>query len=198
MTHEKQRAILNFWFGEDPLKPLANLPVWFAKNSRMDALIREQFGSMIEDAGNGAFEDWSKTADGALALVILCDQFPRNVFREEPEAFAFDHIALRAAQIAMASGLDRKMSVVERCFLYLPFEHSEDADLQKRSVELFRDLFESAQGDEQLFIAQALDYAVRHCEIIEKFGRFPHRNEILGRSSTREEREFLKRPGSVF
>lgn len=198
MIHEKQNRILNFWFGEDSLKPLQNKNIWFSKNPKVDEQMREMFEPCLEEAATGAFDDWAKTPNGALALVILCDQFPRMVYRGEDRAFSFDGRALRAAQIAMAHGFQHKYTVIERCFLYLPFEHSEDLETQKRSVELYRDLFEEAQGDERTFIAEALDYAIRHHEIIAQFGRFPHRNDALGRVSSRAEREFLKRPGSAF
>lgn len=198
MTHEKQNRILTYWFGDNPLKPLQNMKIWFAKSAAVDADIRSNFGTELEEAGTGAYDDWAKTANGALALVVLCDQFSRMVYRDDERAFAFDDVALRAAQIAIAHGFHHKYSVIERCFLYLPFEHSEDLDMQRRSVDLFRDLFEEAQGDERKFIAEALDYAIRHHEIIAQFGRFPHRNSILGRESSQAEREFLKRPGSAF
>lgn len=198
MNHDKQNRILGFWFGDNPLKPLANAKIWFSKDPQTDEEIRFQFGDLLDEAKTGAFDDWSKTANGALALVVLCDQMPRHVYRGDPRAFEFDDRALRAAQIAIDAGLDKKMTTVERCFLYLPFEHSENLDVQKRSIELFRDLFEDAHGEERNFITEALEYAVRHHEIIEAFGRFPHRNEILGRESTFAEREFLKRPDSTF
>lgn len=198
MTHEKQNRILNFWFGEDPLKPLKNMDIWFAKNPEIDEQVEELFGPCLDEAETGAFDDWPKTANGAMALVVLCDQIPRMIYRNEDRAFSFDDRALRAAQIAMAHGFQHKYTVIERCFLYLPFEHSESLDMQKRSVELYRDLFEEAQGEERGFIAEALDYAIRHHEIIAQFGRFPHRNEALGRASSRAEREFLKRPDSAF
>ncbi len=197
-NHDKQNAILDFWFGDSALNPLANQALWFSKNQATDDIIRERFEGCLLDAESGAFDDWSKTANGALALVVLCDQFPRNIYRGDERSFAFDEKALRASQIAIAHDFDKKMNVVQRCFLYLPFEHSENIDVQSRSVELFKSLMDEAHGPERKFIEQALDFAVRHFEIIEKFGRFPHRNELLGRESTREESEFLKRPGSFF
>ena len=198
MVHEKQRSILRFWFGDDPLKPLANERMWFSKNSSVDADIRERFSTELESAGNGAYDDWVKTPDGALALAILLDQFSRQIYRGTEQAFAFDERALKTAQIALAHGFDAKMGVVERCFLYLPFEHCERLEPQERTVELFSTLYEEASGAEKIFIAETLDYAVRHREVIQTFGRFPHRNDILGRSSTNAELDFLKTPGARF
>ncbi len=198
MTHEKQQRVLRFWFGDDPLKPLANRSLWFARSAEVDSMIRERFEPLLSEAATGAFDDWAKTKDGALALVVLCDQFPRNMYRDDEEAFRYDDRSLRAAQIAIDHGLDKGMSVVERVFLYLPFEHSENIDVQNRSVELYQELMEEARDEERSFIQEALDYALRHREIIAKFGRFPHRNDLLGRSSTKDEIEFLKRPGSAF
>ena len=133
-------------------------------------------------------ESWRTTARGMLAAVIALDQFPRNLYRGDPRAFAADPAALALATEAVERGLDRAMSIDERKFLYLPFEHSEDPAVQARSVELF-----AALEDED-----TLGYALRHKEIIDRFGRFPHRNEVLGRESTPEEIEFLKEPDSSF
>lgn len=199
MIHEKQNAILTFWFGDDSLKPLANRKLWFGKSPDFDAAIRQRFADDLETASHGAYDDWAKTPGGALALVLLLDQFPRHVHRGEDLAFSCDELALRASQIAIARELDIKLTIVERAFLYLPFEHSEKIEVQERSVELFRTLYEETRDqDERSFITEALEYAVRHRDIIEEFGRFPHRNEILGRESTRREIEFLKKPGANF
>jgi uncharacterized protein (DUF924 family) len=196
--HRKQDEILTFWFGDEALQPLARQSIWFTKDAEVDQWMREHFQSMLGEALNGAYDDWSKVSRGALALVILCDQFPRNIYRDSDQAFAYDDRALRAAQIAIDHNFDRNMTVVERCFLYLPLEHSEDIAIQERSVQLFSTLSDTATGEEKVFIQSALDYALKHRDIIAKFGRFPHRNEILGRASTRAEIEFLKRPGSYF
>lgn len=198
MNHEKQNRILTFWFGDDSLRPLKNRNLWFAKDPKIDDLVRGNFESYLDEAQTGAYDDWAKTPNGALALVILCDQFPRMIFRDDPQAFAYDQRALRASQIAIAAGFDKNYTAVERFFLYMPFEHSEDLDVQNRSIQLFGHLFHESQGDERQFIAEGLDYAIRHHDIIEQFGRFPHRNELLGRENSRAEREFLKRPGSYF
>lgn len=198
MHHEKQNAILDYWFGDRALNPLANKDLWYSKKPSIDNEIRERFENQLLEAETGAFDDWAKTPDGALALVILCDQFSRNIYRGTDRSFAFDQRALKAAQIAIANRFDEKMTTPERLFLYMPFEHSEDLDQQARAVELFTKLSEEAKGEEKTYVADSLDWAVRHFDVIEKFGRFPHRNDALGRESTTEEREFLKRPGSSF
>lgn len=198
MIHERQNAILKFWFGEDPLRQLDQQKIWFAKDTKIDSLIKELFEPDLNQAALGAYDSWTKTPDGALALVLLCDQFPRNMYRGNESAFAFDPIALRAAQIAIDHQFDKKLTVIERCFLYLPFEHSEDVDQQSRSVEIFTELLHESNGREKVFVSEALDYAVRHCKIVQDFGRFPSRNEILGRPNTKAEAEFLKRPNAFF
>lgn len=198
MNHTKQEEILRFWFGEDSLHPLANQQKWFSKDPAFDMLVTEKFGAMLADAETGAFDDWPKSKNGSIAAILLCDQFPRHVFRDEPRALAFDERALRAAQIAIAHGFDKTMSHVERCFLYLPYEHSERLEDQQRAVELFSELARHAHEAEGRFIASALDYAIRHHEIISRYGRFPHRNQILGRASTKDEQRFLRQPGAFF
>lgn len=198
MTHEKQDAILSFWFGDDSLHTIARQEMWFSHSHDYDALITERFGEFVEEASNGGFDDWVKTPRGALALVILLDQFRRHIYRDDPRAFTHDGHARKIAETAIAHGFDEKLAAMERMFLYLPLEHSEDIEAQERSVELFEALRESALKDEKILIDSAMTYAIRHRDCIAKFGRFPHRNETLGRTNTKEEREFLKRPDSRF
>ena len=174
--------VLRFWFEE--LTP----DDWFGGGDEVDDRIRERFLGLHENLRDEVPESWRTTARGMLAAVIALDQFPRNMYRGDPRAFAADPAALALATEAVERGLDQKMSIDERKFLYLPFEHSEDPAVQARSVELFASL-----DDED-----TLGYAVRHKEIIDRFGRFPHRNEVLGRESTPEELEFLKEPDSSF
>ena len=181
--------VLRFWFGDAPHAPRAE---WFRKDEAFDATIRTRFGAVIPAALAGAFGDWCATARGALARVIVLDQFTRNVHRDTPLAFAGDERALATAQDAIARGLDRELDHVERWFLYMPFQHSEDPAVQERSLELFRALAD-ASGDGGPF-----EWAERHAVIIRRFGRYPHRNAILGRESTPEEIAFLEQPGSRF
>ena len=175
--------VLGFWFGE--LGP----DDWFGGGEVVDARIRERFLALHEALRDeGVPESWRATARGLLAAVIALDQLPRNLYRDDKRAFAADAAALGLAKEALARRFDREMSEDERKFLYLPFEHSEDPAEQARSVALF-----SALGDEV-----SLDYAKQHKVVIDRFGRFPHRNAALGRPSTPEEIEFLKEPGSSF
>lgn len=187
------RDVLDFWFGPhgDPGRGLPR-KTWFEKNSAFDEEIRRRFAAGVEDAASGRLESLGEFADGALTLAILLDQFPRNLFRGEPRAFAYDARALDIARLAVEKGLDQLLAPVERVFLYLPFEHSEALADQVRSVALFRSLPDVPGRDEQL------GYAVRHHDVIARFGRFPHRNGVLGRPSTPEELAFLRQPGSSF
>lgn len=174
--------VLRFWFEETPPERR------FAADPDFDAEIARRFGEAVEAAGRGALDDWQRTAGGALALVLLLDQFPRNIHRGTPRAFAFDAKAREVADRAVATGLDRLVPRGRRMFFYLPFEHGENLADQVRAVHLMAGL-----GDER-----ALDWALRHWRIVARFGRFPHRNAVLGRASTSEEERFLAQPGSGF
>ncbi len=178
-----------FWFGAPPL---ATRDVWFHKDAAFDATIRARFGTAIAAALAGAFGDWMATPRGALARVLLLDQFTRNAFRDTPAAFAGDARALATADDALARGHDRALLPLERRFLYLPFEHAEDGDAQARSLALFGALAEETG------LTDPLDWAERHAAVIARFGRYPHRNALLGRESTPEELAFLATPGSGF
>jgi uncharacterized protein (DUF924 family) len=175
-------TVLDLWFRE--LEPKA----WFTTSRATDLLIVERCLAIHEKVAQALPPEARREPQVALAAVIALDQFPRNMFRATPRAFATDPLALALAKDAVAAGLDRGMVKNERLFLYLPFEHSENLDDQHRSVELF-----AALGDEEL-----LRHAIAHKAIIERFGRFPHRNAILGRPSTPEEEELLRQPGSSF
>ena len=174
--------VLAFWFEE--LGP----DDWFGGGEEVDTRIRERFLALHETLRAAVPDTWRATARGMLAAVIALDQFPRNMYRGDARAFAADPAALALATDAVERGLDQGMSNDERKFLYLPFEHSEDPAVQARSVDLFASL------DEE----ETLGYALRHKEIIDRFGRFPHRNEVLGRESTPEEIAFLREPDSSF
>lgn len=174
--------VLAFWFGE--LQP----PQWFRSDPAVDAVIASRFGTTLEALRVRVPETWTSTARGALAAVIVLDQFPRNIHRGTPQAFSSDATALALSADAIARGLDRGLNEVERQFLYMPYQHAEDLAVQERSLELY-----AALGN-----ASVLDFARRHRDIIARFGRFPHRNAILGRVSTAEEAVFLTQPGSSF
>lgn len=183
------REILDFWFGPPPHSPRGE---WFRKDAAFDATIGQRFGEAIEAAIGGAYREWSADAHGALARILLLDQFTRNVSRGTARAFAGDSEALATAIDLVDRGLDRTLDRYERAFVYLPFEHSEDRQIQDRSIALFTDLARET-GDRG-----ALDWAEKHAAIVRRFGRYPHRNAALGRASTPEEIEFLKEPGSSF
>jgi uncharacterized protein (DUF924 family) len=180
MSDPRAAEVLRFWFDEHPKD-------WFVKNSAFDTEIHSRFSPVHEAASAGRLAHWSEEARSCLALVIVLDQFPRNMFRGTARAFATDALARAGARVILEHGWDRQMTQQERLFAYLPFEHSESLEDQILSCELMKD-FEPEQAR----------YALRHREIIERFGRFPHRNAVLGRDSTAAEIEFLKLPGSGF
>ena len=176
------RAVLDFWFEESgPEK-------WFVKDEAFDGEIRDRFGPVYRRAYDGDAGDWIETAEGCLALVIVLDQFPRNLFRDDPRAFGTDGHARILLQHALDKEFDKALDARQRQFLYMPLQHSEDLRDQDLSVELYATL-----GDDDV-----LEFARAHKDIIDRFGRFPHRNEILGRESTAEEIAFLSQPGSSF
>ncbi len=185
--------VLSFWFGA-PGDPSYGKPQekWFKKDPAFDDEIRTIFLALYEAAVEGRLDGWRDRAEGCMALILVLDQFSRNMFRGSPRAFAADEKALALARHAVENGFDGTVPPVPRSFYYLPFEHSENLDDQRRSVDLFRAV---ERHDEY---EKSLDYAVRHREIIERFGRFPHRNEVLGRAGTPEETEFLSQPNSGF
>ncbi len=187
------KEILEFWFGkpdgEDYGKPRK---AWFVKNAKFDEEVRSRFLQDYQQAAAGQLDHWQKSPYSCLALIILLDQFPRNMFRDRPQAFATDAQALKFAQYAVAQGFDEELLPVQRWFVYLPFEHSENLEHQHYCIELFSTLKDDPGS------ADTIDYAYRHLKVIERFGRFPHRNRILGRASTPEEAEFLKQRGSSF
>ena len=174
MQSDWAAQILRYWFEE--LQPEA----WFRKDERVDVQIRERFGTLYEQLAQIRPEQLATPLE-SIAAVIVLDQFPRNMFRGTPRAFATDALALSISQHAIAAGWDRQLTQQQRLFLYMPFQHSEDRAVQVRSIELFT----------QLGLADNLDYAHRHKNIIDRFGRFPHRNAVLGRESTTEEVQFV-------
>ena len=187
------RDVFDFWFGAEGSPERGRpRPEWFRKDPAFDTAIRTRFGGAVEAALVGAFIDWEATPDGALARVLLLDQFTRNIFRDTPRAFAGDAQALATAEAAVARGFDRVLDPLQRWFLYLPYEHAEDAAMQRRSLALFEALARETGS------AEPLEWARRHADVIFRFGRYPHRNEVLGRASTPEEVAFLREPGSRF
>jgi uncharacterized protein (DUF924 family) len=191
------RAVLEFWFGEHSTPAFGQASErWFKRDEAFDALILERFGETLEAARRGECDAWQRTPLGALALVIVLDQFSRNTCRGHVDAFAGDARALEVARRLVTSGAHLDLPTAEhRAFAYLPFEHAESLPAQRESVRLFealsRETGETGRGS-------YLDYARRHAAVIERFGRFPHRNAALGRESTDEECAFLREPGSSF
>jgi uncharacterized protein (DUF924 family) len=185
--------VLEFWFGA-PDSPELGRPRkrWFEKSADYDALVRDRFLETCEAAVAGRLDEWRERPLGALALVIVLDQFPRNLFRGTPRAFAADSGALALARSIVAHRFDDAFLPVQRSFAYLPFEHAEDLAAQRESLRLFERLSAEGAGSE------GLAWAMRHYVVIARFGRFPHRNALLGRESTPEERAFLAQPGSSF
>jgi uncharacterized protein (DUF924 family) len=185
---ERIASLLDFWFGPGDVPR----EVWFKRDDAFDVALRECFATDVEAAASGRLDHWSHDPEGALALVLLLDQLPRNLYRGSPRAWASDPAARAAASRAIAAGHDRRLSAIRRAFLYLPFEHSEEMADQERSLRLFRSIEDHPEREE------LLRYAERHHEIIARFGRFPHRNAVLGRASTDEEKAFLSEPFSAF
>lgn len=174
--------VLNFWFLE--LTPAE----WFKKDNALDKKIEEKFSDLLQKILAGDCADWRSSAHGVLAQVIVLDQFSRNIFRDSPKAFAQDALALAIAQDAVRLGLDKQLKIQERAFLYMPYMHSESVRVHEEAMKLFA----------QPGLENNLDFEIKHKVIIDRFGRYPHRNAILGRISTPEEIDFLKQPGSSF
>ena len=185
--------VLEFWFGA-PGSPEAQHArrEWFAKDAAFDAEIGRRFGATIEAALAGALEGWAQAPHPALALIVVLDQFTRNVFRDTPRAFSGDPAALALARSVVDRGWHEQLAPLQRVFVYLPFEHSEDIVDQCESLRLFGLLRDDPQA------GGMLEWAIKHYDVVERFGRFPHRNAILGRESTPQELAFLAQPGSRF
>ena len=194
--------ILDYWFGKsdrDPQVFVEKGKLWFGKDEKVDREIERRFGSLIEVVTErGLLAGEQPEEKRYLASILVVDQFTRNIFRHDPRAFASDPVALKLALDALAAGYEQRLRPIERVFLYLPLEHSEELSLQNRSVALFEALLAGLPEEWKAAFSGTLDYAIRHQQIIARFGRFPHRNRILGRESTPEEVEFLKQPNSSF
>ncbi len=194
-------SILTFWFGKGttPAEIAADMgKLWFGKDDDVDREIEDRFKVVSQAVFDGDLDHWRESPKGLLASIICCDQFPRNIYRDTPKAFAYDAVALGMAEQMVATGADQELGPVQRVFAYLPYEHSESIECQDKSMALFAALLESSTTDSRELFENYLDYARRHRDIIVRFGRFPHRNGILGRESTDEEKAFLEQPGSSF
>ena len=186
-------ALVDFWFGAPGSNErFAQRAVWFEADPEFDNALRRRFLPLQQRAASGACADWVLEAEPCLALILALDQLPRNLYRGTPAAFASDALARDTAREALSRGFDRSLPAAWRQFVYLPFEHSEIVADQDRSVALF-----AALARDPAF-ADSLDYAQRHRDIVARFGRFPHRNRILGRPTTAAEEAFLREPNSSF
>ncbi|QOY94625.1 DUF924 domain-containing protein [Massilia sp. UMI-21] len=187
--------VLDFWFlPEGSQGHGQQRKQWFQKDDAFDSTVQERFGALIHQAMAGGLREWDEIGPrGTLARILVLDQLTRNAFRCKPESFGGDILALAAARQLVDSGAHLNLSPVERQFVYMPFEHAEDARMQEQAVTLFTELAAQHEG-----FGEALDYAHRHRGVIARFGRFPHRNAILGRASTPEELAYLQLPGAGF
>ena len=206
---EHSDAILAFWFGADgsgadtavATVAARQSALWWGKDAAVDQDIRSRFEADLLAAAENRRADWADTPQGMLALILLLDQFSRNMYRDTPQAFAFDALAQQCCHLGLAQGFDQQLSLLQRVFFYLPLEHAEDLDDQEYSVQLFRALAKQGAKEDPACKASLdnyLKFADRHHAIIARFGRFPHRNAILGRPSTADETAFLKEPHSSF
>ncbi|MGF6459987.1 DUF924 family protein [Pseudomonas frederiksbergensis] len=195
------QPLLEWWFGsfESPNEIATDKgKLWFGKRDSQDLEARMRFGDLVEQALAGGLTEWVQHPEGWLALVLLLDQLPRMIFRDTPKSFSGDLRAQALVAQGIAADFDRQLRPIQRVFIYLVFEHCENLAVQNEAVSRFLDLVEQQPEADRAVFADNLDYAERHQKIIARFGRFPHRNAVLGRESTAEEVEFLSGPGSRF
>jgi uncharacterized protein (DUF924 family) len=198
---ETPASILRFWFGDDPGRSAsdpAGARLWWSKQPEVDAAMRERFGPWVEKAGAGALDAWAAQPEGRLALILLADQFTRNIHRGTPAAFSLDPQAQAWCEQGWAEHAFDTLAPAQRLFACMPLEHAESLPHQDRAVALIRALRDSLPPAEQPGFDGFVDFAERHREVIRRFGRFPHRNAVLGRPSTPDELAFLRTPGSAF
>ncbi len=192
--------VLNLWFGamEQGVSSSEYRNRWYSGGAAFDELLREQFLTKVESALAGELVEWEQSAEGALALIILIDQLPRNLFRGDKRAFSGDSRAIQLAKQLCESGDDRQLQYDQRVFVYMPYMHSESLEDQQKCIELFKQLKQDAPTTQQDFYQSSVDYAVKHMEIVKRFGRFPHRNHVLERKTTPEEQQWLDSGGERF
>jgi uncharacterized protein (DUF924 family) len=195
------QPLLEWWFGtlESPDAIAADKGrLWFGKRDSQDLEAQTRFGDWVEQALAGGLTEWAQRPEGWLALVLLLDQLPRMIFRDRPEAFAGDLRAQALVAQGIAADFDRQLQPIQRVFIYLVFEHCENLAVQNEAVSRYIDLVAQQPEADRALFTDYLDYAEKHRQVIARFGRFPHRNAVLGRESTAEELEFLSGPGSRF
>jgi uncharacterized protein (DUF924 family) len=193
--------VLDFWFDQEARDSVVadrQAKLWWSKTPALDADIKARFASTLLAANTGALAHWTDKPTGRLALILLADQMSRNMFRDQPEAFAFDSLARAWCKTGLSQRVDLQLRPIQRVFYYMPLEHSESIEDQALSVRMFDELASSVSLESKQAFDWYLDFAKRHQAIIERFGRFPHRNRILQRDSTSEELQFLQQPGSSF
>ncbi len=195
--------VVEFWFGTEPVVAPERAKRWFVKDPLFDAEVRDRFGPLIDDAASGSIDGWLVEPRSALALVLALDQFPRNVYRGQPQAFAHDEKALASTRLLIERGHDLSLTPYQRLFVHLPFSHCEDPAVQAEAVSRAEQLLDevklrAAPIEVIEMMKVALEFARKHAEVIARFGRFPHRNPILGRTSTGEELEYLTSPDAGF
>jgi len=199
MAHPDE--ILEFWFAdalESPAKAKERGAFWFGSDPSADSLIWELYADTVTDAASGHYDDWLQTARGRLALIIVLDQFPRNIFRGTAEVYRYDPIVINLAQAGVALGQLAGMEVAEQAFFLMPYQHSEELEVQRAGVALMQAMVAEAPDEWRDSAQNFADFAVRHLDIVENYGRFPHRNRVLGRSSTEAEDRFLREGGETF
>lgn len=198
---ENPDSINDFWFGsdtDDAVTVQQRSQLWWSKNPEVDLQIRTRFASYVEAAAAHEFDAWQTSPGGVLALILLTDQFPRHIYRDTAKAFASDPLARAWCRIGIEKGMDGNLRPIERAFFYLPLEHSESLEEQNWSVRLFTQLYQEVPPEHMDIFRRYLMFALRHRRVIERFGRFPHRNKMLGRVSTLEEEAFLQESGASF
>lgn len=192
------QRVISFWFDKISNQPASGRTLWWDKSDEVDAFVADEFGELLNSLNRGAHREWLELPLGRLASILCFDQFPRHIYRDRAEAFDFDANARELVKEGLTLEQDSALSVVQRVFFYIPLMHSETLADQQLSVDLFQRLAEEAVGEEKVQVLASVESAIRHHQIIARFGRFPHRNAALGRSSTEQEETFLTQPGSRF
>lgn len=195
------RQIHAFWFGSlgnDGLPRKDRARLWFRADRKIDDTIRQRFGALLDQIARGELQDWAQTAQGRLALILLCDQFSRNIYRGTADAFAYDEMALTLCTEGIERGHDRELKPIERAFFYMPMEHCEQLSMQERCVRHYEQLLQDVPPATANRLCSFLQHAQDHCDIVRRFGRFPHRNRLLQRPSTTAEIDFLRTHKATF
>lgn len=195
------KDILEYWFGElDEYGRTdeSRFKLWFGKSEETDQYLTENYKDLLESAKRGELDSWKESAEGLVAFIVLLDQFSRNIYRDTAEMYAADEQVLSVAKRAVETGVDKEMPISHRVFTYLPFMHSENLEDQEQCIELFKGLQNEVPEEVKKSIQGNIDYAIKHRDVVKGYGRFPHRNEILGRESIEEEKVYLSNPDAGF